>query len=37
VSTLASPDLGQHNKEVYADWLGLTETELAELYKEGVI
>jgi crotonobetainyl-CoA:carnitine CoA-transferase CaiB-like acyl-CoA transferase len=37
VKTIASPDLGQHNKEIYSDWLGLSEAELDALYKEGVI
>ncbi|PHY06448.1 MAG: CoA transferase [Alcaligenaceae bacterium] len=37
VKTIASPDLGQHNKEIYLDWLGLSEAELDALYKEGVI
>ena len=37
VNTIASPDLGQHNKEIYSDWLGLTDAELGALYKEGVI
>lgn len=32
-----SPTLGQHNQEVYGDWLGLGSERLAELEKEGVI
>jgi CoA:oxalate CoA-transferase len=37
VNTIASPDLGQHNKEIYSDWLGLSEAELETLRKEEVI
>lgn len=32
-----SPDLGQHNKEVYCGLLGYSEKELADLQAEGVI
>lgn len=32
-----SPTLGQHNTEVYAEILGLTESRIAELKAEGVI
>ena len=33
----ASPLLGSHTEEVYADWLGLAPGEIAGLRKEGVI
>ena len=33
----AAPLLGQHNKQVLANYLGYTEEEIAELTKEGVI
>jgi len=32
-----SPRLGQHNASIYGAWLGLTDGELEELTKEGVI
>jgi len=32
-----SPDLGQHNIEVYSEFLGLTEPEVQELKKKGII
>lgn len=31
------PKLGEHNKEIYQGWLGLTETELKELKEKEVI
>jgi len=31
------PALGEHNTEVYGDWLGYPAAELARLSKEGVI
>ena len=37
VQTVSSPKLGQHNKEIYGDWLGLTEEALVALKNEGVI
>jgi CoA:oxalate CoA-transferase len=37
VATTPSPKVGQHNGEVYGDWLGLTETEIADLKSEGAI
>ena len=32
-----SGELGRDNQEVYGDWLGLSEAELAQLAQEGVI
>lgn len=32
-----SPVLGQHNRDVYRDWLGLEDDEVAALEKDGVI
>lgn len=37
VKVTPSPLLGQHNDEVYGDWLGFTSEQLAELHKEKVI
>lgn len=32
-----SPDLGQHNMEVYKEYLGMSEMDIEELKKEGII
>jgi crotonobetainyl-CoA:carnitine CoA-transferase CaiB-like acyl-CoA transferase len=32
-----SPSIGQHNAEVYGDWLGLGAEEIAALEADGVI
>jgi crotonobetainyl-CoA:carnitine CoA-transferase CaiB-like acyl-CoA transferase len=32
-----SPGLGEHNREIYGDWLGLADAELQELAAQGVI
>ena len=37
VPLIPSPKLGQHNQEIYGDWLGLSEAEIAELKNDGVI
>ena len=37
VATLPSPTIGQHNTEIYGDWLGLSATEIVELRESGVI
>lgn len=33
----AGPELGEHNKEVYGEWLGLNDEDLQTLKNEGVI
>ena len=33
---LPAPRLGEHNKEIWCDALGLSETELAELTAQGI-
>jgi len=37
VKTVSSPKLGQHNKQVYGEWLGLSDQELEDLKVQGVI
>ena len=37
VRTIASPSLGQHNQEIYGNWLGLSEQALTQLKHEQVI
>jgi len=32
-----APSLGEHNEEIYCDWLGCTHEELTQLKEEGVI
>ena len=31
------PTVGEHNAEVYGEWLGLTEDDLRSLAAEGVV
>jgi crotonobetainyl-CoA:carnitine CoA-transferase CaiB-like acyl-CoA transferase len=35
--TVPSPTPGQHNSDIYGDWLGLSAAELAALKEEGVV
>ena len=37
VDTVPSPKLGQHNREIYGDWLGLSDAEIAALEEDSVI
>jgi crotonobetainyl-CoA:carnitine CoA-transferase CaiB-like acyl-CoA transferase len=37
VETHPSPKLGQHNREIYGGWLGLSAAEIAETQRDGVI
>ena len=37
VQTVPSPALGEHNNEIYGGWLGLSEAEIADLKRSGVI
>jgi len=37
VDTVPSPKLGQHNREIYGGWLGLSDAEIAALKQDGVI
>jgi crotonobetainyl-CoA:carnitine CoA-transferase CaiB-like acyl-CoA transferase len=34
---MPSPKLGQHNQEIYGEWLGLSPAEITALKQEGVI
>ena len=37
VAVTASPLLGAHSSQIYGDWLGLDEAEIAKLRDDGVI
>src|SRR5262249_13185666 len=37
VDTVPSPKLGQHNREIYGEWLGLSVAEIDGLEKDEVI
>jgi crotonobetainyl-CoA:carnitine CoA-transferase CaiB-like acyl-CoA transferase len=37
VATVPSPKLGQHNYDIYGDWLGLSAADIAALEQDGVI
>ena len=37
VDTVSSPLLGEHNHETYAGWLGLSDAEIEDLRRDGVI
>jgi len=37
IPTTPSPSLGQHNVEVYSEWLGLSVDEIDQLHRDGVI
>jgi len=37
VATVSSPKLGQHNQEIYGQWLGMSEASIEALKKEGTI
>jgi len=37
VATVSSPKLGQHNQEVYGQWLGMSDASIEALKKEGTI
>jgi crotonobetainyl-CoA:carnitine CoA-transferase CaiB-like acyl-CoA transferase len=36
-ATTPSPNIGEHNAEVYGEWLGLSAEEIAGLKERGVI
>ena len=37
VDTVPSPKIGQHNHEIYGDWLGLSAAEIVALERDSVI
>ena len=37
VATVSSPKLGQHNQEIYGQWLGMSDASIEALKKEGTI
>ena len=37
VPTVSSPNLGQHNQEIYGKWLGMSDASIEALKKEGTI
>jgi CoA:oxalate CoA-transferase len=37
VPTVPSPSLGEHNAEIYSEWLGLSATDIEKLKADGVI
>jgi crotonobetainyl-CoA:carnitine CoA-transferase CaiB-like acyl-CoA transferase len=37
VASVPSPKLGQHNREIYGDWLELSAAEIVALGQDGVI
>ena len=37
VEAVPSPKLGQHNRDIYGDWLGLSAAEITALERDGVI
>jgi crotonobetainyl-CoA:carnitine CoA-transferase CaiB-like acyl-CoA transferase len=37
VATVSSPKLGQHNQEIYGQWLGMSDAAIETLKKEGTI
>jgi crotonobetainyl-CoA:carnitine CoA-transferase CaiB-like acyl-CoA transferase len=37
VPTMPSPTIGQHNQAIYCGWLGLSDDELADLKRAGVV
>jgi hypothetical protein len=37
VDIVPTPKLGQHNRKIYGDWLGLSATEIAALKQDSVI
>jgi crotonobetainyl-CoA:carnitine CoA-transferase CaiB-like acyl-CoA transferase len=33
----AGPRLGEHNQEIYREWLGMGDAELGELTRNGIV